>query len=128
MEVLGVGTDLCEVERMVRELAREGGGFRDTVFTAAEIACCEATTHPARHFAARFAAKEAVFKALAPSGMQTLVWHEIEIVAGEHGESLVRLHGATGSLAAERGLGAVRVALAYTAGVAAAFAVAVARG
>jgi holo-[acyl-carrier protein] synthase len=126
--VLGIGNDLCDVERMARELAREGGGFRDTVFTAAEIACCEASVHPSERFAARFAAKEAVFKALAPSGAQALVWQEIEIVTGERGEPLVRLHGATGRLAGERGVGTVRVSFAHTPGVAAAFAVAVARG
>jgi holo-[acyl-carrier protein] synthase len=127
VEVLGIGNDLCEVERMTRELAREGGGFRDTVFTAAEIACCESAAHPAQRFAARFAAKEAVFKALAPSGVGTLAWQEIEIVTGERGEPLVRLHGATERLAGERGVDTVRVSLAHTPGVAAAFAVAVAR-
>jgi holo-[acyl-carrier protein] synthase len=127
MGVLGIGTDLCEVERMARELAREGGGFRDTVFTAAEIACCEAAVHPHQHFAGRFAAKEAVFKALASSGVKALVWHEIEIVAGGSGEPQVRLHGSTGCLAGERGVGAVRISLSHTPGVAAAFAVALAR-
>jgi len=85
---------------MARELVREGGGFRDAVFTAAEIACCEAAVHPHQRFAGRFAAKEAVFKALASSGVKALVWHEIEIVAGENGEPQVRLHGSTGRLAA----------------------------
>jgi len=112
---------------MARELAREGGGFRDTVFTTAEIACCESGAHPPQRFAARFAAKEAVLKALAPSGVRTLVWQEIEILTGERGEPLVRLHGATGRLAGERGVGAVRVSLSHTPGVAAAFAVAIAR-
>lgn len=112
---------------MARELARAGGGFRDTVFTAAEIACCESGAHPPQRFAARFAAKEAVFKALAPSGVQALVWQEIEIVAGERGEPLVRLHGSIRRLAGERGVGAVKVSLSHTPGVAAAFAVAIAR-
>jgi holo-[acyl-carrier protein] synthase len=128
VELLGIGTDLCEVDRMARELAREGGGFRDTVFTAAEIACCAASAHPSERFAARFAAKEAVFKALVPAGVPTLVWQEIEIVVGEHGEPLVRLHGATGRVAEERGVGTVRVSLSHAPGMAAAFAVAVARG
>ena len=127
MGVLGIGTDLCEVERMARELSREGGGFRDAVFTATEIACCEASARPAQRFAARFAAKEAVFKALAPSGLQALVWQDIEIVTGERGEPQVRLHGATGHRAEERGVVAVRVSLSHTPGVAAAFAVALRR-
>jgi phosphopantetheine--protein transferase-like protein len=113
---------------MVRELSREGGGFRDAVFTPAEVAWCAAAVHPERRFAAGFAAKEAVFKSLAPSGMPALVWREIEILPGERGEPLVRLHGATGRFADERGVAAVRVSLSHANGVAAAFAVASARG
>lgn len=52
MEVIGIGIDLCEVRRMERELAREGGGSRGPVLTVVEIADCTATDHPSRHFAA----------------------------------------------------------------------------
>ena len=128
MEVLGIGTDLCDVERMARELAREGGGFRDAVFTAGEIAWCESGPRPPQRFAARFAAKEAVFKALSPAALPALVWQEIEILADESGQAWVQLHGATGRLADERGVGAVRLSLSHTPTVAAAFAVAVSRG
>jgi holo-[acyl-carrier protein] synthase len=128
VEVLGIGTDLCDVERMARELAQEGGGFRDAVFTAAEIAWCDGGAHPQQRFAARFAAKEAVFKALSPAGLPALAWQEIEIVSGARGEVRVRLHGATGRLAGARGVGAVRLSLSHTPTVAAAFAVAVSRG
>jgi holo-[acyl-carrier protein] synthase len=62
--IVGIGIDLLDVGRMARELAHEGAGFRDDVFTPSEIAYCEAKAHPAQHFAARFAAKEACWKAL----------------------------------------------------------------
>ena len=127
VELFGIGTDLCSVERMTRELAREQGGFRDAVFTAAEIAWCSGGPHPAGRFAAGFAAKEAVFKALAPAGVRAPAWREIEVIGGASGEPQVRLHGGTGAAAAGRGVEQVRVSLSHAAGVATAVAVALAR-
>jgi holo-[acyl-carrier protein] synthase len=124
MGIGGIGIDVCDVERMARELAREGGGFRDAVFTPVEVARCEAGVRPERRFAACFAAKEAVFKALAKSGAAAPAWQEIEIVAGARGETTVLLHGATARLAAASGICAVTVSLATAPGVAVAFAVA----
>ncbi len=126
MEVIGIGVDLCEVQRMERELAGEGGGFGDAVFTAAEIADCTAREHPSRHFAARFAAKEAVFKALAGAGATTLVWREIEVASADRSDPQVVLRGATARLAEERGVGSVTVSLSHTRELAIAWAVAVA--
>ena len=128
MSVVGIGVDGCDVERMARELAREGGGFRDAVFTTAEVARCETGAYPERRFAACFAAKEAVFKALAESGARAPAWHEIEIVAGARGGTAVVLHGATAQLAAASGAGNVTVSLAVVPGAAVAFAVATAGG
>lgn len=77
--IVGIGTDLLDVGRMARELAREGAGFRDDVFTPAEVAYCESKAYPARHFAARFAAKEACWKALGgPDGGVSLRDVEVE--------------------------------------------------
>jgi holo-[acyl-carrier protein] synthase len=121
----GIGIDLCEVKRMERELAREEGGFRDAVFTVGEIAYCEAQAHPSSHFAARFAAKEAVFKALAGNGVTAPAWREIEIVSSRPGEPLVVLHGATGKQAAERGVASVLVSLSHAGELAVATAAAV---
>jgi holo-[acyl-carrier protein] synthase len=111
---LGVGIDLCDIARMERELAREGGGFRNEVFSPAEIAYCEAMRRPAMHFAARFAAKEAVFKALSAAGVSGATWRDVEIERGPSGEPRVALHGAVGRAAGERGVGAVAVSLTHT--------------
>jgi holo-[acyl-carrier protein] synthase len=121
---LGVGIDLCDVARMERELAREDGGFRDEVFSAAEIAYCEAMHRPALHYAARFAAKEAVFKALTAAGVPGATWRDVEIARGPAGEPRVVLHGAVGRAAQERGVGAVAVSLSHTRELAAACAAA----
>ena len=62
---------------MEAELAREGGGFRDDVFTPAEIASCTSQSHSALHFATRFAVKEAVLKALGTGVLDGASWREI---------------------------------------------------
>ena len=84
-----VGVDLIEIGRIERALAR--GGFRERVFTEAERAYCDGRPNPAQHYASRFAAKEAIGKALG-CGVR-FTWREIEI-AGRPKPG-VRLSGST---------------------------------
>jgi holo-[acyl-carrier protein] synthase len=93
----GVGIDLLEIDRMERALERHPR-LAERVFTDAERAYAVARARPGRHLAARFAAKEAVLKALGLSGGFGL--HEIEIVAGE--PPTVRLSGHAAEAAAGR--------------------------
>jgi holo-[acyl-carrier protein] synthase len=72
---LRIGLDVIEIERIARALARPG--FRERVFTEAEREYCDSRPHPAQHYAARFAGKEAVGKALG-CGVH-FTWREIEI-------------------------------------------------
>ena len=84
-----VGVDLIEIARIERALARDG--FRERVFTEAERAYCDSRANPAQHYAARFAGKEAIGKALG-CGVR-FTWREIEI-AGRPKPG-VRLAGST---------------------------------
>ena len=70
-----IGVDLIEIPRIARALSRDG--FRERCFTEAERAYCESRPHPAQHYAARFAGKEAIGKALG-CGVH-FTWREIEI-------------------------------------------------
>ena len=72
-----VGVDLIEIERIRRALARYGDDFKDRCFTKAERDYCDSKPNPPQHYAGRFAAKEAVGKALG-SGVY-FTWKEIEI-------------------------------------------------
>ena len=95
-EVVGVGVDLCEVERMRRTLERTAG-FVDRVFTAGEQEYCRAANDPAERFAVRFAAKEAVLKAVG-AGLGACRMRDIEIVRADSGAPAVVLHDSLAGL------------------------------
>lgn len=103
-----IGVDTIEIGRVERALARYPS-FRERVFTAAERAYCDAKPHPAQHYAARFAAKEAVGKALG-CGVR-FTWREIEI-AGRPKPS-VHLSGATAAWATRVGAGRIDVSMTH---------------
>ena len=77
--VLGVGTDLIEIARIEKSVARFGDHFLDRVFTSGEIAYCRQKKHAAESLAARFAAKEAGAKALGTGISRGITWKEIEV-------------------------------------------------
>ena len=78
--VVGLGTDIIEIERIRGSLERFGDQFRDRIFTPAEIAYCEARNRTsAQSYAARFAAKEAAAKALGTGISRGVSWKEIEV-------------------------------------------------
>ncbi len=114
--MLTSGVDLIEIARVERALERHGERFLARVFTAAEIAYSR--RRPAE-LAARFAAKEAVSKALGV-GMRMMArggirWREAEIVGDHRGKPLVRLHGRAAERAVELGLTEWTVSLSHTA-------------
>ena len=86
----------------------------EAVFLPAEIAYCHAKRRPEEHFAARFAAKEAAFKALGAGLAQGLRWHDVEVVRDPAGPVALRLHGAAAARAAELGATRALVSLSHT--------------
>ncbi|MGH9249059.1 MAG: holo-ACP synthase [Acidimicrobiales bacterium] len=121
--VLGVGIDLCEVDRMRRVLARTPG-FAARVFTDDEQEYCRERREPVERFAARFAAKEAVLKAMGV-GLGACAFREIEVVRAESGAPSLALHGAAAELAAVRGIAGWHVSLSHTSTMAEALVIAV---
>jgi holo-[acyl-carrier protein] synthase len=111
--IVGIGLDVCSVRRMARELARDGGGFRDEVFTPHEIAYCETRHRPAQHYAARFAAKEALFKALDTDAGDTARWREVEVRIGPDGRRRVVLHQRLARAAARRRVRDIHLSLTH---------------
>ena len=94
MKLNGVGIDLVEVPRIREMLEKHGQRFKERTFTAAEIAYCDARAEPAMHYAARFAAKEAVAKALGTGiWAEGVNWKDIEVGREASGKPVIILHG-----------------------------------
>jgi holo-[acyl-carrier protein] synthase len=121
-QTLRVGLDVIEIDRIAAALRRRPG-FRERCFTDAERAYCDSRPNPPQHYAARFAGKEAVGKALG-SGVR-FTWKEIEI-AGRPKPG-VRLFGRTRAWAERVGAGRIDLSMTHSKGLAAAVAVVEAR-
>ena len=117
---LAAGTDLIEIRRIAVLLERYGERFLQRVFTPAELTACEGRPDS---LAARWAAKEAVAKALG-TGIGQVAFREIEVVLDDCRCPSLRLHGAAEALAADRGLTQWAISLAHDGGLALAFVVA----
>ena len=122
MEVLGLGVDICEIERMERALARHPT-FRERVFTPEERAYCDGKARPAESYAGRFAAREAVIKAL--GGYRGRRWQDISVTRVPSGAPAIALAGNAKARADELGVGHVLVTFTHERTSAVAFAIAV---
>lgn len=120
--MIGIGVDLCEVPRMRTSLERTPT-LAHRLFTPEERAYCERRGDPAERYAARFAAKEAVLKAMG-LGLGACRWHDIEVVRADSGRPALRLSGAALAASDERGIERWLLTLTHTALLAEAVAVA----
>jgi len=121
--IRGIGVDIIEVDRIRRATARWGDGFLSRVFTAGERRHAIAARTSAERLAGRFAAKEAVMKALG-LGWRRMAWREIEIEGDPLGRPVVRLSGRAAQVASDLGVQAWFVSISHTRDLAVAHAVA----
>ncbi len=114
-EVIGAGIDLVENDRMDEVLARWGKAFKNRVFLPAEQTYCEAKAFPPRHYAGRFAVKEAVTKAFGLGIGPLLGWRDIEVVRNpQTGAPSVRLSRRGAALARRHRVDRILVSLSHT--------------
>ena len=123
MAFAGIGVDLLEIARMQRAMERTPR-FVTRIFTDEEQAYCLRTARPAQHFAARFAAREAVLKALG-TGFRGVGFKDVSVGRDENGRPYAIITGRAAEIAAEQGVQEVALSLSYTHDVAMANAVAV---
>ena len=108
MAVLGVGIDIMEIDRFAASLAKRPR-LAERCFTPAEAAYCASKAFPPQHFAARFAAKEAVGKAL---GIGMTRWREVEVIRGR-GAPTIALHGRYARRAEDLGVDRIHISLTH---------------
>lgn len=124
--MIGVGTDIVEVARVEAVWRRHGERFAQRILTPSEIERCLAAAQPGRFLAKRFAAKEAIAKALGCGIGVSLAWRDLQIDASPSGEPLVRLNARALAVAETRGGARVLLSISDEQAYAVAFAVLVA--
>lgn len=92
--IAGIGIDIIEVDR-IKENIMKDNGFRELVFSASEIGYCESRKNKYEHYAARFAAKEAFFKALGTGWPNDTSFNEVEIINDHLGKPQIAFIGQT---------------------------------
>jgi holo-[acyl-carrier protein] synthase len=110
--IKGIGTDIIEVERVTTKIQKENG-FREFVFSTEEIKYCENKTNKYEHYAARFAAKEALGKALGLGWVEGTTINEIEILNNIDGKPYINFIGETAKQIASLNLGNIHVSLSH---------------
>lgn len=122
--IMGIGTDIVSVKRIERAAARRGDKFLKRVFTAKECSYCDGHRERWQCYAARFAAKEAVFKALG-TGLAGCRWTEVEVTRDAFGKPEISLSGGAARRARDRGIGKILISLSHDGDRAIAFAIAI---
>ncbi|HEX2093160.1 MAG TPA: holo-ACP synthase [Longimicrobiaceae bacterium] len=116
--IVGIGMDLVQIGRVRELLERRGERALHRLFTPGEVARCRGGRSPAESFAARFAAKEAFFKALGTGWGRGGRWTEVEVVSAPSGAPSLRLHGTAAARAGARGVRRIHLTLTHTEGTA----------
>ncbi|MCC6476692.1 holo-ACP synthase [bacterium] len=111
--ILGLGCDIMDTARMKLRL-EEDPQLTGSLFTSAEIQYCETQRYPERHFAARFAAKEALLKALPGPKLCSIPWREIESAHDQNGRPQLHLTGSLRELALKLSVSRIHLSLSHT--------------
>ena len=127
MEILGIGTDIIECPRIGKMIEQHGELFLRRIYTEREIRYCQARKHAIEHFAGRWAAKEAILKAMGTGRSHGIAWTNIEVRNNQDGRPQVMVCGAAREIARERGIGEILVSISHCRTYATAYALALLR-
>jgi holo-[acyl-carrier protein] synthase len=125
MEIVGIGTDIVECLRVGRMIEEHGELFLLRVYTEREVRYCQSRQRATEHFAARWAAKEAILKCLNLSWRRGLSWTDMEVRTEDNGKPQVMLCGAAKDIAEEQRISDILLSLSHCRAYATAYAIAV---
>ena len=113
MAILGTGTDIVECLRIAQMIERHGELFITRVYTDAEIAYCSSRKAATQHYAGRWAAKEAVLKALGTGWRRGISWRDVEVRSDRRGRPLVAVHGGAREVLEKAGIRRIHVSISH---------------
>ena len=116
--IVGIGTDLAEVDRIQASVERYGARFVERIYTPAEIAYVESKANRFERYAARFAAKEAGMKAIGTGWRRGVRWQDFEVANLRSGKPTLALHGVAAHVAEQLGVRSIALSLTHTAAMA----------
>lgn len=125
MMILGLGTDIIEIARIGQMIEQHGEIFLTRVFTEEEVRYCQKRKQAAQHFAGRWAAKEAVMKALGTGFVRGVGWQDIEVCVEQTGKPTIRMQGGAGDYAQSLGIDQIMITISHCRSYATATAVAI---
>ena len=125
--IVGLGTDIIEIVRIGQIIERHGELFLNRIFTDDEVSYCQKRKSSNQHFAGRWAAKEAVLKALGTGFIRGIHWRDIEVQSQKSGRPLIVLSGGARDLADRMGIGEMLITISHCRSYATATAVGIAR-
>ena len=112
-QIIGIGTDIIECLRIAQMIERHGELFINRVYTDLEIEYCAARKAATQHFAGRWAAKEAILKALGTGWSRGISWRDIEVLNDKHGAPQVTLRAGAREISEQLGIRKMHVTISH---------------
>src|SRR5277367_1148504 len=113
MRIIGIGTDIIECPRIGKMIEQHGELFLRRVYTEREIRYCQARKHAIEHFAGRWAAKEAILKAIGTGRSHGIAWTNIEVRNGLDGRPKVMVCGTAREIMLEREIADILISISH---------------
>jgi holo-[acyl-carrier protein] synthase len=126
-EIIGIGTDITECLRIAKMIEKHGELFITRVYTPAEIEYCQSRKQATQHFTGRWAAKEAILKAIGTGWIKGITWRDVEVCNNRGGKPIASLRGGAQEIVERLGISEILVSISHCHTHATAYAIAIAQ-